>query len=115
MNLPMRPPDAGIRATDRTAGTFRSPAPEDRMHPIGASPRPLRRRALGTRCWAGSVRAGSVGRGEMMSSNFAAALAHLEQSGDRPEEFSTPFVEFLPISGAAVSTLGDVFGSETLS
>jgi hypothetical protein len=51
----------------------------------------------------------------MMGSNFAAALAHLEQSGGRPEDFSVPFVEFLPITGAAVSTLGDVLGSETLS
>ena len=50
-----------------------------------------------------------------MSSSFAAALAHLEQSGSRPEDFSTPFVEFLPITGAAVSTLGDAFGSETLA
>ncbi|KAF2412051.1 hypothetical protein B1729_17185 [Microbacterium sp. B35-04] len=50
-----------------------------------------------------------------MSSSFAVALAHLEQSGGRPEEFSSAFVEFLPITGAAVSTLGDVFGSETLS
>lgn len=50
-----------------------------------------------------------------MNSSFAAALAHLEHSGARPDEFSIPFVEFLPITGAAVSTLGDVFGSETLS
>lgn len=51
----------------------------------------------------------------MMGSNFASALAQLEQSGDRPAEFSVPFVEFLPITGAAVSTLGDILGSETLS
>ena len=50
-----------------------------------------------------------------MNSTFAAALAHLEQSGGRPEDFSVAFVEFLPVTGASVSTLGDVFGSETLS
>ena len=36
-------------------------------------------------------------------------------SGHLSERYSEPFVAFLPVTGAAVSTLGDVLGSETLS
>lgn len=50
-----------------------------------------------------------------MSDRFSAALEELERSGHRPERFSEPFVAFLPITGAAVSTLGEVLGSETIS
>jgi hypothetical protein len=50
-----------------------------------------------------------------MVTTFSAALRKLEDSGHAPETFSEPFVEFLPITGAAVSTLGDLLGSETVS
>lgn len=47
--------------------------------------------------------------------DFSAALASLERSGHRPRSFSRPFVDLLPVNGAAVSTLGPILGSETLS
>jgi hypothetical protein len=50
-----------------------------------------------------------------MSDDFTAALDALERSGHMSERYSEPFVSFLPVTGAAVSTLGDVLGSETLS
>jgi hypothetical protein len=50
-----------------------------------------------------------------MSTDFSTALMQLERAGDRPEHFSMPFVDFLPVTGAAVSTLGDLLGNETLS
>ncbi len=65
---------------------------------------------------AGPTRDDTVDHGETrMSDDFTAALAALERSSHPPERFSDPFVEFLPVSGAAVSTLGDILGSETLS
>lgn len=50
-----------------------------------------------------------------MSDDFTAALDALERSGHMSERYSEPFVALLPVTGAAVSTLGDVLGSETLS
>lgn len=50
-----------------------------------------------------------------MGEDFTAAVEALERSGRLSERYSAPFVEFLPVTGAAVSTLGDVLGSETLS
>lgn len=46
---------------------------------------------------------------------FAATLAHLEHSGNEPARFSASFVDVLPVSGAAVSTVGPPMGSETVS
>lgn len=50
-----------------------------------------------------------------MSDSFDAALAELQVSGDRLGSVSEFFVELLPVTGAAVSTVGEVLGSETLS
>lgn len=50
-----------------------------------------------------------------MNDDFTAALEALERSNYLPERLSASFVEFLPVSGASVATLGDVLGSETLS
>ena len=50
-----------------------------------------------------------------MNDRFAAALDVLRSAEQRPEEFAQPFVDVLPVSGAAVSTLGPLLGSETLS
>lgn len=50
-----------------------------------------------------------------MSDDFTTAIAALENSDPHSERFSETFVTFLPVSGAAVSTLGEVLGSETLS
>jgi hypothetical protein len=50
-----------------------------------------------------------------MSDDFTAALDALERSSHLSERYSEPFVAFLPVTGAAVSTLGEVLGSETLS
>lgn len=50
-----------------------------------------------------------------MSDVFAEALARLQNGTDGPGGFSIPFLDVLPVTGAAVSTLGDLLGSETLS
>lgn len=50
-----------------------------------------------------------------MSDDFFEALDALERSGHLSERYSEPFVAFLPVTGASVSTMGDVLGSETLS
>lgn len=50
-----------------------------------------------------------------MSSAFAAAMDALEQSAETPAGFCRPFLDVLPVSGASVSTVGDLLGSETLS
>ena len=50
-----------------------------------------------------------------MDQAFAVALERLEQAWREPQRFSAPFARFLPVTGAAVSTLGDVLGSQTLS
>ena len=46
---------------------------------------------------------------------LSGALAALEQSANKPSGFCEPFLTLFPVSGAAVSTLGDLLGSETLS
>ena len=50
-----------------------------------------------------------------MSTDITATLAELEQAAGRPERFSRAFLEVLPVTGASVSTIGDVLGSETIS
>jgi GAF domain/ANTAR domain len=48
-------------------------------------------------------------------SSFSAALDALERTSEAPEGFCRPFLDVLPISGASVSTIGDLLGSETLA
>ena len=43
------------------------------------------------------------------------ALDRFTRVADRPGEYSFPFLDLLPASGAAVSTLGDFLGNETVS
>lgn len=50
-----------------------------------------------------------------MSGSFAAAIEALERSADAPAGFCRPFLDVLPVSGASVSTVGDLLGSETLA
>ena len=50
-----------------------------------------------------------------MSGAFAAAMDALERSGETPAGFCRPFLDVLPVSGASVSTVGELLGSETLS
>jgi hypothetical protein len=50
-----------------------------------------------------------------MTESFVSTLRALEQSAERPHRFSACFVEVFPISGASVSTIGNVLGSETVS
>lgn len=50
-----------------------------------------------------------------MSDSFRAALDGLEQSAHEPTTYSDYFVDVLPVTGAAVSTIGAVLGSETIS
>ncbi|MDQ0729136.1 GAF and ANTAR domain-containing protein [Microbacterium sp. W4I20] len=50
-----------------------------------------------------------------MRESFESALADLQQSGHRLASLSGFFVDLFPITGAAVSTVGDVLGSETIS
>ncbi|MDR6906493.1 hypothetical protein J2X63_002179 [Agromyces sp. 3263] len=50
-----------------------------------------------------------------MTSSFGAALEALDRSSGSPAGFCRPFLDLFPVSGAAVSTVGNVLGSETLS
>lgn len=50
-----------------------------------------------------------------MSGSFEIEIEALEQSPDRPERYCQAFVTLFPVSGAAVSTVGGVLGSETLA
>jgi hypothetical protein len=50
-----------------------------------------------------------------MTDRYASALEALQAAESRPETFAQPFVDVLPVSGAAVSTLGAFLGSETIS
>ena len=43
------------------------------------------------------------------------ALDSLVRAADSPTELCWPFLEMFPVSGAAVSTVGDLLGSETIS
>jgi hypothetical protein len=51
----------------------------------------------------------------MTSDGFTAALDALERSGHLSERYAEPFVTFLPVTGASISTLGGVLGNETIS
>ncbi|GAA1836888.1 GAF and ANTAR domain-containing protein [Agromyces salentinus] len=50
-----------------------------------------------------------------MDSSFTAAMEALERSPDGPDGLAAPFVSVFPVTGASVSTLGDLLGSETLA
>ncbi|WP_141937237.1 GAF and ANTAR domain-containing protein [Microbacterium sp. SLBN-154] len=50
-----------------------------------------------------------------MDSAFAGTLGELKRSRGVTERYSSCFLEVLPVSGAAVSTLGEVLGTETVS
>jgi hypothetical protein len=50
-----------------------------------------------------------------MTSSFGAAIEALDRSSTSPSGFSRPFLDLFPVSGAAVSTVGNLLGSETLS
>ncbi|MDY0910451.1 GAF and ANTAR domain-containing protein [Microbacterium sp. CFBP9034] len=55
--------------------------------------------------------AGEAGMGD----SFTEMMAILEGAADAAEHYSDAFTTVLPVTGAAVSTLGDVLGSETIS
>jgi hypothetical protein len=46
---------------------------------------------------------------------LTAALDAVDRSAENPSTFYRPFLEMFPVSGAAVSTVGDLLGSETVS
>ena len=46
--------------------------------------------------------------------DFPTAMAALEGASDFPGAYVAPFLDVLPVTGAAVSTLGELLGSETL-
>ncbi|MDY0910448.1 GAF domain-containing protein [Microbacterium sp. CFBP9034] len=50
-----------------------------------------------------------------MRDSFTAAMDALEDEGFTAARYSDPFVAVLPVTGAAVSTLGHLLGSETIS
>lgn len=50
-----------------------------------------------------------------MTTAFGAALEALDRSADSPKGFCRPFVDLFPVTGASVSTIGSLLGSETLS
>jgi len=47
--------------------------------------------------------------------SFSAAMDALERTAEAPDGFCRPFLEVLPVSGASVSTIGSLLGSETLA
>ena len=51
----------------------------------------------------------------MAGSPFSAALDALERTAEVPDGYCRPFLDVLPVSGASVSTIGDLLGSETLA
>jgi hypothetical protein len=51
----------------------------------------------------------------MMDGSFTAAMETLKRSHDGPEGLATPFVSVFPVTGASVSTLGELLGSETVA
>lgn len=50
-----------------------------------------------------------------MGISFTAAIDALEHWGDSPDDLAAPFVAAFPVSGASVSTIGELLGSETVS
>ncbi|RWZ52409.1 ANTAR domain-containing protein [Labedella phragmitis] len=50
----------------------------------------------------------------MSEARFAAALAALSQPHDGSGSLTEPILDVIPVTGASVSTLGDLFGSETV-
>lgn len=50
-----------------------------------------------------------------MSDTFAAAMDRLTSADNEPSELARPIVEALPVTGAAISTMGDFLGNETVS
>jgi hypothetical protein len=50
-----------------------------------------------------------------MADRYTAALELLRDAEQAPETFARPFVDVLPVSGASVSTLGSLLGTETIS
>jgi hypothetical protein len=52
---------------------------------------------------------------ELTNDALRDALDRFTSVADQPGEYSFPFLDLLPASGAAVSTLGDFLGNETVS
>lgn len=50
-----------------------------------------------------------------MGESFEAVLETLERAPDQPERYCRAFVSVFPVAGAAVSTIGQILGSETLA
>lgn len=50
-----------------------------------------------------------------MSDAFAHAMNRLTSPGSEPSELALPIAEALPVTGAAISTMGDFLGNETVS
>ena len=51
----------------------------------------------------------------MARASFSAAMDALERTAEAPDGFCRPFLDVLPVSGASVSTIGNLLGSETLA
>lgn len=50
-----------------------------------------------------------------MSDSFAVAMDKLARSDREPADLSGPIADALPVTGAAISTMGDFLGNETVS
>ncbi|HYI50454.1 MAG TPA: GAF and ANTAR domain-containing protein [Microbacterium sp.] len=50
-----------------------------------------------------------------VSASFGSAIETIERAPDQPERYCEAFLSVFPITGAAVSTIGEVLGSETLA
>jgi hypothetical protein len=51
----------------------------------------------------------------MTADPFQTASDALSEAGGRIDELARPFVRFLPVSGASISTFGSLLGAETIS
>jgi hypothetical protein len=50
-----------------------------------------------------------------VTASFDSAIEALERAPDEPETYCEAFLSVLPVTGAAVSTIGEVLGSETVA
>ena len=51
----------------------------------------------------------------MTATSFGAAMSALEQAAPSSAGYCRPFLDLFPVSGASVSTMGDLLGSETVA
>src|ERR1700712_2835660 len=66
----------------------------------------IARFANGYRCWGGLI---------VALDPFPAAMESLNRDTDSPAGYYRPFLALVPVTGVAVSTIGDLLGNETVA